>query len=179
MERHEQIAQVALKFLNESRDINPYASSDSMRALDHVIRNGLADGLARAAGVWRSLYQRQSRVVGVPTRDRPFPDAQQMALLREYKRAADTLSEWVSRIHALPAPANDRVYHRIRDNDQLLELLIATDYQLATIADGIDHAADGVAIANAAESLALLDAKMAELEAQVTERSRLLTHIPV
>lgn len=178
MERHEQIATIVAKFLSERRDVNPYASADTMRALDHVIRNGLADGLARAASVWRSVYQEQSRLVGVPTRDNPLPDAQQMADLRAYKRLADMLSERVSAVHALPAPANDRVYHRIRNNDQLLELLIATDYGLAIIADSLDRLGDGVTRKTASPTRVAFEKKIAELDAALKDRSRLLSLVP-
>ncbi|PSR20541.1 MAG: hypothetical protein C7B45_14445 [Sulfobacillus acidophilus] len=178
MERHEQIEMIVAKFFSERRDINPYASADTMRALDHVIRNGLADGLARAASVWRSIYQEQSRRVGVLTRDNPLPDAQQMADLREDKRLADMLSARVSAVHALPAPANDRVYHRIRNNDQLLELLITTDYGLAVLADSIDRLGDGVTRDTAAQSREAFEQKIAELDAALKERSRLLSSVP-
>lgn len=178
MERHEQIGTIVAKFFHERRDVNPYASADTMRALDHVIRDGLAGGLARAASVWRSMYQEQSRRVRVPTRDNPLPDAQQMADLREYKRLADLLSERVSMVHALPAPANDRVYHRIRNNDQLLELLITTDYGLAVIAESLDRLGDGITRETASQARGAFERKIAELDAALKERSRLLSSVP-
>ena len=178
MERHEQIGAIAAKFLNESRDVNPYATADTMRALDHVIRNGLGDGLGRAAAAWRAVYQQQSHRVGVPSRDHPFPDADQMALMRECKRISDALSDWVSRVHALPAPASDRVYHRIRDNDQLLELLIAADYHLAAVAEAIERLSSTVTVDKAKDLTAEFDEKLAELESAVADRSRMLSSVP-
>ncbi len=179
MERHEKVLKVAAKFFDESRDVNPYASAATMRALDALIRNAIADGLARAAQKWRSVYQAQSRLIGVPTRDNPFPDPKALTLLKDYKRMADGLSEWVSRLHALPIPSNDRVYHRIRDNDQLLELLIAQDYAITIISESLDHLGDSLTSASA-EALSLqFTEKLAELEAAIASRSRILSNVPV
>jgi hypothetical protein len=173
MERHEQIAIIVAKFFQESRDVNPYASAETMRALDHIIHNSLADGLARAASKWRQVYQELSRAAGVPTRDNPLPDAQLMQRARSAKRMADTLSDWVSRVHALAAPANDRVYHRIRDNDQFLELLIAQDYNIALTAEQIDHLADTLTPATAESLEPTFSAALSTLESAVRERARM------
>ena len=177
MERHERVAIVVAKFFNERRDTNPYASADTMRALDQIIRNSLADEVARAAQVWRDIYLQQSRVVGTPSRDKPFPDRESMAIMREYKLWADALSGLTSRIHSLPAPANDRVFHRIRDNDQLLELLIALDYQVAGIADSLGKLAGTLTVANARELGPEFSAKVAELESVLRERGGILSHV--
>ncbi len=178
MERHEQIPVIAAKFFNEARDTNPYASAETMRALDHVIRTGLADSLAHAAAAWRAAYQEQNRLIGTPTRENPFPDREAMAKLRQIKETADAASEWVSRIHALEAPASDRVYHRIRDNDQLLELLIDTDYHLAAAADALEKATDGLTAQNADERLAAFRGQLDAFADAVRERTRLIKSVP-
>ena len=178
MERHEQIPVIVAKFFNEARDTNPYASAATLRSLDHVIRTGLADSMAHAAAAWRMAYQEQNRIVGTPTRENPFPDRDAMAKLRLIKETADAASEWVSRIHALEAPSNDRVYHRIRDNDQLLELLIDVDYQLAAAADAIEQATDGLKVQNAEERLAAFRAQLDAFANAVRERSRLIKSVP-
>lgn len=178
MERHEAITVVVAKFFNESRDINPYASTETMRSLDHVIRNGLADGLARAAAAWRAVYQEQSRRIGAPTREHPFPDPADMAKLRQYKQMADTVSGWVSRVHALEAPSNDRVYHRIRDNDQLLELLIEADYHLASTAASLDRMTDTLSTDTVDAVAPEFEAQLNVLASAIRERSRLFVPAP-
>ncbi len=178
MERHEQISVIVAKFFKEGRDTNPYASAEAMRSLDHVIRTGLADSLAHAAAAWRAVYQEQNRVMGTPTRENPFPDREALAKLRQLKETADAASEWVSRIHALEAPANDRVYHRIRDNNQLLELLIDVDYQLAASADAIEAATDGLTARNADERLATFQTQLDAFAQAVRERTRLIKSVP-
>jgi len=177
MERHEKISVIVDKFFRERQDQNPYASAEKMRALDALIRNGLADGLARASAAWRGVYQTQSRTIPMPTRENPFPDSLALARVRAFKRMSDNLSEWVSRVHALEAPANDRVYHRIRNSDQLLELLIALDYQVATTADAIDRLADTLTVSTTETLQPLFENKLQELESQLRERSRILSSV--
>ena len=177
MERHEKVTKVVAKFFNENRDTTPYASADTMRAFDQTIRNGLADGLARAASTWRAIYQRQSQVVGTASRDKPFLDREMMAALRDYKQWADMLSGLGSRIHALPAPANDRVFHRIRNNDQLLETLITLDCQLAIIAEAVDELGHTLTLDNAGELGSQFSSKVTELEGVLSERSSLLSKV--
>lgn len=173
MERREKVAVIVAKFFCESRDVNPYASAETMRALDHIIHNSLADGLARAASKWRQVYQELSRSVGVPTRANPFPDAHAMERARRAKRMADSLSEWVSRVQTLAAPANDRVYHRIRDNDQFLELLIAQDYNIALTAEKIDHLADTLTLGSAESLEPTFSNELSVLESAIRERTRM------
>ena len=60
MERHEGLLVIVGKFLSESRDVNPYATATTMRALDQAIRNALAGDLAKLASAWRVLYQAAS-----------------------------------------------------------------------------------------------------------------------
>ncbi|MCY0909887.1 MAG: hypothetical protein OWR62_16030 [Sulfobacillus thermotolerans] len=177
MERHEALSVISAKFFSERRDTNPYASAETMRALDQLIRNALSDGLARAAAVFRGLYQHESRRLSIPSREHPLPDPNAMVRLRELKRIADVLSEWVSRVHALPAPSNDRVYHRIRDNDQLLELLIEVDYQLASSASALDGLTDDLTVDQLDEVLPRLEAHLNTLGKAVRERSRIVSGI--
>ncbi len=138
MERREALLVIVAKFFQEGRDVDPYASTETMRALDQVIRNQLTDSLSRSAQQWRRLYQEEGRKLGTPSRNNPFPDRAAMDRLRHFKEMADNLSQLTAQINALEAPASDRVYHRIRKNDQILSHLIDVDYQLAMTAAALD-----------------------------------------
>ncbi len=177
MERHEALLVIGAKFFSERRDTNPYASAETMRAFDRVIRNSLGDDLARAAAAVRTLYQEQTRRMGTPTRERPLPDPMDLARLRHLKGLADLLSEWVSRVHALEAPANDRVYHRIRDNDQLLELLIEVDYQLAKNASDLEQLSETVTLSRFDELLPQFESQLELLGKALRERSRIISGV--
>lgn len=139
MERHESLPVIIAKFFSERRDVNPYASAAMMRSLDQVIRNQLANSLALAAAQWRQLYQEQSRALQTPSRAQGLPDTNALNQLRHLKAQADALSALTAQIHALGAPASDRVYHRLRNNETLLTQLIDMDRQLAENATAFDQ----------------------------------------
>ncbi|MCL4493443.1 MAG: hypothetical protein M1294_01345 [Firmicutes bacterium] len=177
MERHEAIPVIVAKFFQESRDVNPYASAVTMRAFDQVIRNQLADSLARSAGQWRALYQQQGHLVGTPSRDHPFPDKEAMDSLRRLKQLADNVSQTVAHIHALEAPSSDRVYHRIRNNDQILEMLIDVDYQLATTAAAIDDLTNRLTLEGWKEIEPAFQERLAQLIQGIRNRSRIVSEV--
>lgn len=174
MERHEGLLVIVGKFLSESRDVNPYATATTMRALDQAIRNALAGDLARSAAAWRRLYQAASAQIPAPSRDNPFVDRTLLDHAKELKRVADQLSALSSQAAAMEAPSNDRVYNRIRNNDVLLETLIELDRNLALTARQIE---DEV-VADDPESLIQIQNTIHQLEALIGDRRRLLAPIP-
>lgn len=133
MERHEKIQTIVQKFFQESADTNPYASAEKVRALDQIVRNTMADHLATAAGIWRRAYQMHMQAMGHPTRDHPLPSASDLARGTNLRRMAEELSVMATTVLALEAPASDRVYHRVRDNDGLLDALVDMDYAAITL----------------------------------------------
>lgn len=128
MERQEKIAAIVQQFWHESADTNPYASAEKVRALDRIIRNTVADHLAYAAGLWRGAYQVYMTTLGHPTRDHPLPSASDLAHGKALRRIAEELSALAATVLALETPTSDRVYHRVRDNDVLLDALVDMDY---------------------------------------------------
>lgn len=174
MERHEGLLVIVGKFLSESRDVNPYASAATMRALDQAIRNALAGDLARLAAAWRGLYQGASARIPAPSREHPFVDRALLDHVKALKQVADQLSALSSQAAAMEAPSNDRVYNRIRKNDVLLETLIELDRNLALTARQIE---DGV-VADEPASIIQIQSTMQQLEALIGERRRLLAPIP-
>lgn len=110
-----------------------YDSPAGMRELDHLIRNRLAQDLSGAAGRFREVYANGHRNLPPPTRDAPLGDPARIRDLASLKRTAERLEELAALIHALPAPANDRVWQKIRREETLLDQLIAWDYEMAEI----------------------------------------------
>ncbi len=177
MERHEQLPVIVAKFFKESRDVNPYASAQTMRAFDQVIRNQLTDSLSRAANRWRSVYQEQGRLVGVPSRDHPFPRPEEMESLRHLKQLADNVSQMIAHIQALEAPGEDRVYHRIRNNDQIMELVIDADYQLAMTAAALDDMVTKVSITTWRDLEPAFQERLEQLIQGMRNRSRIVSEV--
>jgi hypothetical protein len=131
MERHDAWPVALDKWLSEARDTNPYATADSLRQWDNVIRNHAADALEAVASQWRAWYTEAHRSLPTPTREHPWPDRDAMARVQDLKHLADQCSAEASRVRAQEMPSQDRVFHRLRGNDNLLDLLVACDARLA------------------------------------------------
>ncbi len=137
MERHDTWPVALDKWLSEARDANPYATAESLRSWDNVIRNHVADALEAVAGQWRLWYTEAHRTLPTPTRAHPWPDREAMAWVQDLKRVADQCSAEASRVRAQEMPAEDRVFHRLRAHDGLLDLLMACDARLAGHVDAL------------------------------------------
>jgi hypothetical protein len=175
VERHDPWPVALDKWLAESRDRNPYASGETMRAWDNVIRNHLADALEAAAARWRAWRQEAQAAMPLPTRADPFPDAARMAALRALEAQANRCSEAAAAVRALEAPAQDRVYNRVRSLDTLLETLIAYDSRLALLAEEILDVAQPGPLSEEPARRARLEAAWAQMQATLRERLRALT----
>lgn len=169
MERQEKFRAVVRQFLQESADTNPYASAEKVRAMDRVIRNTIADDLAHAAGMWRRAYQTQAAALGHPTRERPVPTAEDLARVKALKMIADRLSALASAVMELETPASDRVYHRLRDNDLLLDQLVDEDYAAIPVSQHIREVRPDQADANP-----MIEAVIAQVEAWMERRRQWL-----
>ncbi len=137
MERHDAWPVALDKWLSEARDTNPYATAESLRQWDNVIRNHTADALEAVASQWRNWYTEAHRDLPTPSREHPWPDRSQLARVQDLKRAADQCSAEASRVRAQEMPSQDRVFHRLRANDGLLDLLVACDARLAGHVDAL------------------------------------------
>lgn len=170
MERQDAWPVALDKWRSEARDTNPYATADSLRAWDGVIRNHVADALEGAASRWRGWYTEAHRALPTPSREHPWPDRGQMARVQELKRVADQCSGEASRVRAQEMPAHDRVFHRLRANDGLLDLLLACDARLAGHVDALWAAAAPGALAEEPARRRQLDAALAAVAAALAER---------
>jgi hypothetical protein len=137
MERKEPWSVAWRKWLSESSDTNPYATADSLRAWDNVIRNAAADALEAAAARWREWAMSAQRALPMPSREHPLPDPEQMAAVRALQRTAAACSDKAAAVRALEMPAHDRVFHRLRNQEPLLEALIAYDAELAACVEAL------------------------------------------
>ncbi len=154
---------------------DPYASGASMRALDGLIRSRVSESLAQAAAVARSAYSHGYEALGHPTRDHPLPDLEAMRQWNRLKRLSEELSGLGALVSALPAPTNDRVWQRLRNNRTLLELLIEYDYNLVEYSKTLEAAVRGVDETVAPQDL---EASLDPIRKLLRERSDLLSAVP-
>jgi hypothetical protein len=168
MEKREPWPKAIGKFFYEAEDANPYATSATMRAYDQQLRNAAQGALGQAAAQWRSLAQELAQSIPQPSRDHPFPPADQMQRLKALKNRADTLSQMAAEVTALEVPATDRVHHRVQNATLLLETVIEMDRALLYI----------MAEVLEAQEMAQLDEKLTGVRAKLQERRQLLREIP-
>ncbi len=170
----EQIRRVAGWFKTAD---NPYASPQSMRQLDGMIRNQVASALSEAAACWRLAYTAYHQAMPPASREAPFPPPEQMARLNALRHIADQLSNLAATVQALPAPANDRVWQRIRDQRQLLEMLVEYDALLAEYAEVLNHWSQSIDPATSPHSQTELAEHLTPLAKVLRERSEWLRSV--
>ncbi|HEV2135423.1 MAG TPA: hypothetical protein VGR47_14405 [Terracidiphilus sp.] len=110
---------------------NFYRAENQLRADDQLVRSKAASllGLAAASvGEAESAYRRE--FLPAPTRAKPFPDAEAVAGAQRLERLAREISGLEQLIHQQPAPENDRMTQRYRNEAQTLQTLIGHDEQL-------------------------------------------------
>ncbi len=156
---------------------NPYASAQTMRQLDGMIRNQLAAALAEAAARWRLSYTDYHRAMPPSSREHPFPPREQVARLNALRRVADQLSNLASTVRALPAPSNDRVWQRIRDQRQLLEMLVEYDSLLAEYGEVLNRWSQSVDPTTSAVGEAELAEQLTPITKVLRERSEWLRSV--
>ena len=110
---------------------NFYRAENQLRADDQLIRAKAASLLGQAHASLDGAEQtfRRERLP-TPTREKPFPDAAALQDVQALERLRGCFGALVSRLHALPAPENDRMTQRYRHEAETLEDLCACDEQL-------------------------------------------------
>jgi len=138
---------------------NFYRAENQLRADDQLVRSqaaGLLSQAMAAVDVAESAYRREH--LPLPLRSKPFPDAEAVAAAQRLERLARAIGALSAAIQHQPAPENDRMTQRYRDEAATLETLIQTDERLAgqcELLRSMVQGKDGIAIL----------AKMADLEA--------------
>ncbi|WP_166792844.1 hypothetical protein, partial [Methylacidiphilum caldifontis] len=134
----ENVYQTLIKALSAAHDTNPYASAETLRALDATIKAALTTPIEQLATAVRQRYEAAARA-GIPTRAQPIPDPAVLEQIRTWKAVRDQITEVLTAIQVMEMPNADRVYHRIRDNTALLETLIEYDRNLLGHAQPIEE----------------------------------------
>jgi hypothetical protein len=174
MERRDPWPEAWAKWLSEARDTNPYASADTMRAWDNVVRNTVADALERVAARWRAWYTEAHQAMPAPSRDAPLPDPSHLSVLRLLKQQAEACSNLAAAVRAREMPAHDRVFHRLRNHDTLLETLLHYDAHLASLCETLNHLADPAPLAEEPTRRARLQQILALLDETLRARAEAL-----
>lgn len=110
---------------------NFYRAENQLRADDQLVRSKAASLLGNAAaGVSEAESAYRREFLPPPTRAKPFPDAEAVANAQRLERLAREIISLEQFIHQQPAPENDRMTQRYRNEAQTLQTLIGHDEQL-------------------------------------------------
>jgi hypothetical protein len=111
---------------------NFYRLENQLRADDLTIRNQVCSLLGRARGsvdAAESDYRRA--FLSPPSREKPRPDAGAMANAQTLERLSHAIGALEGQIRAQPAPENDRMTQRYRQEAATLQKLLECDLRLA------------------------------------------------
>ncbi len=154
---------------------NFYKVENQLRADDQMVRSKtswLLGGAASAVSAAESEYRRE--FLPLPTRAKPFPDAEAVASAQKLERLHGEIVALEQSIHQLPAPANDRMTQRYRLEAPTLAHLIHYDSLLVGQCELMRKSVtgvDGQAILNA---LPNLNAGIAAIRATLHDRQAVL-----
>jgi len=110
---------------------NFYRHENQLRADDQLVCAKAAWLLGQAAaGVQAAEAEHRRLAIPAPTRAQPFPDPAALAAAQSLERLAKDILALEGRLHALPAPEQDLMSLRYRQEGATLERLIAADEQL-------------------------------------------------
>jgi hypothetical protein len=110
---------------------NFYRKENQLRADDQMVRSKAASLLGEAmakVGAAESDYRRE--FLPPPTRAKPFPDAEAVASAQKLERLAKAIGAVEAQLQHQPAPENDRMTQRYRQEAPTLAKLIEFDERL-------------------------------------------------
>lgn len=111
---------------------NLYEGKNRARADDLVLREKVAEELAKAAAALRSLRTTyQKRFIPPPSRENPSPPPERLAAIRAIGEIQQRVSDLEAIVRGMAVPTQDRVWEKFRGERALLNQLILHDYNLA------------------------------------------------
>jgi hypothetical protein len=114
---------------------NFYRIENQLRADDLLIRQRAGASLGRAAARLDQLAQEFQRTcMPAPSREHPTPPAESMERLNALRRLRQRVMDQNALLQGMSAPAQDKIWRRLRDEQALLEALLQADIALVKLA---------------------------------------------
>jgi hypothetical protein len=124
---------------------NFYRIENQLRADDLLVRQRAGAALGHAAARLDQLARQFQRTcIPAPTRDSPFPPADAMERLNAIRRSRQRVMDQNSFLQGMPAPAQDQIWRRLRDEQTLLESLINADIAMLRLAGEVEAQAQSL-----------------------------------
>ena len=159
---------------------NFYRLENQLRADDQLIRSKAAWLLGLAAAGLSAVeadYRREA--LPAPSRAHPFPDAAAVAIAQRLERLGRDICSLEVSLHQLPAPENDRMTQRYREEAPTLQTLINHDQLLIGQCELLRSLVSGQPTASVIEKLPEIDSGLAAIRSTLESRqATLLGPIP-
>ena len=154
---------------------NFYRLENQLRADDQLVcaKAAWLLGLA-AASVQAAEATFRREFIAPPTRERPFPDPAAMAPAQALERFAKDIVAIEARLHAQPAPEQDLMSLRYRQEAETLSRLIAVDERLIGQAQLLRTLVEGRSAAALVDAIEDLQAGLAAIQATLVDRQAVL-----
>jgi hypothetical protein len=154
---------------------NFYRLENQLRADDQLARAKAAWLLGQAAAsIQAAEADLRRETLAPPTRANPYPDPAAVADVQALERLSKDVVALEGRLHALPAPEQDLMSLRFRQEADTLARLIETDEQLVGQAELLRSMVDGQAGAWIIANMADLREGLAAIQATLREREGVL-----
>jgi hypothetical protein len=123
---------------------NFYRKENQLRADDQMVRSKASSLLGEAmAAVCAAESEYRREYLPAPTRAKPFPDAEAVASAQKLERLAKSIGAVEALIQHQPAPENDRMTERYRQEAPTLAKLIGFDERLVGQCEMLRKAVSG------------------------------------
>jgi hypothetical protein len=158
---------------------NFYRLENQLRADDQLVRTKAASllGMAMASATQAEADFRR-RELPPPSRQHPFPDAAAVATAQRLERLVREIGAVEALIVQQPAPENDRMRQRYRDEASTLRRLIEEDEQLVGQCELLRSMASGKDVGTLLEQLPSLEAGVEAIRTTLRRREAILLDRP-
>jgi hypothetical protein len=173
---HDRLGELALTLTGHG--FNYYKAENRARADDLLVREQAAGALSQAATAVSALHSAyRLRFLPPPTRDNPFPPAEDARCAAAILALRDRLEGTASLIRGMPVPTQDKIWKRFRQERDLLEQLVNLDLLMIEQCADIRAAAQALApdVWRDQDAGGSMNALLQELEGTIRERQSLLT----
>ena len=121
---------------------NFYRIQNQLRADDLLVRQKAGAFFGHAATRMEQLAQQFQRTcIPAPSRENPYPSADLMARLTALRNVRQRIMDQGTCIQGLPAPAQDKIWRRLRDEEDLLQSLLRADAAMLRLAAEVESQA--------------------------------------
>jgi hypothetical protein len=154
---------------------NFYRKENQLRADDQMIRTKAASLLGEAmASVASAETEYRREHLGPPTRTKPFPDPDAVQSAQKLERLGREIGALEAGLQCQPAPANDRMTQRYRQEAPTLEKLIGHDERLVGQCEVLRRAVSGQGGLSILSRLADLQAGLEAIHETLRNRASVL-----